>query len=73
MLTIEKPRPEFEIALRSRYPFADMLVGDSFLITDHRKAESARISAIHFAKRQQDEWKFTMRKMRDGWRLFRIA
>jgi hypothetical protein len=50
-----------------------MLVGDSFLITDYRKAESARISAIHFAKRQQDEWKFTMRKMRDGWRLFRIA
>jgi hypothetical protein len=50
-----------------------MLVGDSFLITDHRKAESARISAINFVKRQQTEWKFTMRKMRDGWRLFRIA
>lgn len=57
---------------RVRYAFNDMTVGDSLYLSDPRKAESARISAIQFARRNQLEWRFSMRKMDGGWRLFRI-
>ena len=58
---------------RTSYPFALMEVGDSFLIEDYRKAESARIAAIQFCKRNRKPWKFTQRKTDLGWRIIRIA
>ena len=42
MFAIEKKIPEMVIEMRSRYPFSDMDVGDSILITEAQKAESAR-------------------------------
>jgi hypothetical protein len=50
-----------------------MSIGDSLFIHDYRKAESARVSAIQYAKRHHLGWRFSIRKMDRGWRLFRIA
>ena len=33
---------------RSMYPFAEMLPGDSFLLRDRKKADSARVASIRF-------------------------
>jgi hypothetical protein len=57
---------------RASYPFIQMDVGDSFLLTEHKKAESARIAGLLFAKRKSLEWKFSMRKVSEGWRVYRI-
>jgi hypothetical protein len=50
-----------------------MFVGDSILINDFKRAESARVAAIQFAKRRGGACKFSLRKSREGWRIFRIA
>jgi hypothetical protein len=73
MFAIEKKIPEMVIEMRSRYPFSDMVVGDSILITEAQKAESARVAAIQFSKRHGLTWKFGLRKSREGWRVIRIA
>jgi hypothetical protein len=49
-----------------------MGVGDSIWIDDFRVAQSARVSAINFTKRYDLGWKFGIRKMDKGWRIFRI-
>jgi hypothetical protein len=73
MFVIEKASEERQPAERVFYPFREMFVGDSILIQDFRRAESARVAAIQFAKRRGGEWKFTLRKTREGWRIFRIG
>jgi hypothetical protein len=55
------------------YPFADMLPGDSFLIQDRKKADSARVASLRFVKRLQPDWSFVMRKVDNGWRIWRTA
>lgn len=72
MLTLTKSEEFVSYPDRIRYGFDAMSVGDNLHILDHKKAESARISAIQFSKRKQLGWRFSMRKMDDGWRLFRI-
>jgi hypothetical protein len=49
-----------------------MEVGDSILIDEFRVAQSARVSAINFIKRHDLAWKFGIRKMGNGWRIFRF-
>jgi hypothetical protein len=49
-----------------------MDVGDSILIDDFRLAQSARVSAINYIKRHDLSWKFSIRKMENGWRIFRV-
>ena len=56
-----------------KYPFADMGVGDSILFTEKLKAESARVSSLRFVARRSPSWRFTMRKVTGGWRLWRVA
>jgi len=73
MYLIEKAPAEVFFEDRTTYPFENMNVGDSFLITDFKKAESARVSAIQFCKRKCKDWKFTQRKMDGGWRIIRIG
>ena len=58
---------------RSMYPFADMLPGDSFLIQDRKKADSARVASLRFVKRLQPDWSFVMRKVDNGWRIWQTA
>jgi hypothetical protein len=58
--------------LKTNYPFRNMNIGQSFFIDDFKKAQSARIAAYQFSKRTYLDWKFSLRKMDGGWRLFRI-
>ena len=58
---------------RSRYPFSDMEKGDSILFKDERQASSARVAAVRFAQRYYPDWTFTLRKVENGWRLWRVA
>jgi hypothetical protein len=58
---------------RSRYPFNDMEVGDSIRFDEFRRAESARVAALQYAKRNRPDWKFAIRKSIHGWDIIRIA
>jgi hypothetical protein len=72
MFTLDRT-PLTEVAAeRLQYPFSTMEIGDSLHILDFRKAESARVAAIQYIKRHHLDWKFSMKKCRDGWRIFRI-
>lgn len=57
---------------RNRYVFDAMRTGDHMLFDDPKIAESARVSAAQFVKRHQLDWRFSLHKMKDGWRLFRV-
>jgi len=61
------------IPLRNRYPLEKMRVGDCLFIEDYKTAQSARVAATQFAKRKNLDWRFSIRKMRDGWRIFRVC
>ena len=71
-IKIEPPEPGLQIPQIRRYPFNQMDVGDSILIDDFRLAQSARVSAINFIKRHDLCWKFGIRKMDNGWRIFSL-
>ncbi len=58
---------------RTKYPFRDMGPGDSILFRQERQAHSARVSAMRFVKVYEPSWQFQLRKVEDGWRLWRIA
>jgi hypothetical protein len=49
-----------------------MDIGDSLFFDDFKLAENARIAAIQYVKRNRLNWKFGIRKMNDGWRIFRM-
>ena len=72
MMQIDKDHTEVQIEKRLSYPFVKMEVGDSFLLTEYKKAESARIAALLFARRKSLEWKFSLKKVSDGWRVVRV-
>lgn len=66
------PAVDSPLSQKTRYPFSRMEVGDSILIDEFRVAQSARVSAINFIKRHDLAWKFGIRKMGNGWRIFRF-
>jgi len=72
MIAIDKVGTVPPVKDRASNPFNQMDVGDSFLLTEYKKAESARIAALLFARRKSLEWKFSMRKVSEGWRVFRV-
>jgi hypothetical protein len=43
-----------------------MGIGDNLFINDFKKAESARVAAIQFVRRNHLCWKFSLRKMDGG-------
>jgi hypothetical protein len=49
-----------------------MIIGDCMFFEDFKNAESARVAAIQYVRRKNLQWKFSIRKMNDGWRLFRV-
>ncbi len=73
MFVIDKASDALVPAERVSYPFAAMVVGDSILIEDFRRAESARVAAIQFSRRRKGACKFSLRKTREGWRIYRVA
>lgn len=58
---------------RTKYPFSDMLPGDSILFTKSKPANSARVSALRFVRSHANDWQFQLRRVENGWRLWRIA
>lgn len=60
-------------ASRTRYPFAEMEPGDSILFRTEKQAISARVAAVRFAAKYNSEWKFTLRRVDEGWRLWRLS
>lgn len=58
---------------RTKYPFGEMLPGDSILFTKEKQANSARVSALRFVRAHEPQWQFQLRKVEKGWRLWRIA
>ena len=58
---------------RTKYPFSDMLSGDSILFVNARQANSARVSALRFVRAHAPDWHFQLRRVENGWRLWRIA
>jgi hypothetical protein len=72
MISIDKAGTVTPFKNRTSYPFKEMDIGDSFLLTEYKKAESARIAALLSSKRKSLQWKFSVRKVSEGWRVFRI-
>lgn len=62
-----------EIPERNRYHFEGFEIGEHFFFGDFKQAESARVAGLQFARRRGLDWKFGIRKMQDGWRVFRLA
>jgi len=47
-------------------------VGESIYCSDHREAESIRVTSYYLLKTRKLPWKFVSRKMDRGWRLIRV-
>lgn len=58
--------------VRSKYPFHDMEVGDSILFTERPEADSARVCALRYVRAHNPDWKFSLRAVQNGWRLWRV-
>ena len=58
---------------RTKYPFADMHPGDSIRFGDEKLANSARVSAMRFVRAHAPDWTFQLRRVENGWRLWRVA
>lgn len=71
-MSIDKVGTVPPVKERASYPFSHMGVGDNFLLTEYKKAESARIAALLFARSKSLEWKFSVLKVQEGWLVFRI-
>lgn len=58
--------------IRTKYPFHDMGVGDSILFAERPDADRARVSGMRWIKAHNLDWKFSLRTVDNGWRLWRI-
>lgn len=60
------------IPVPTRYPFAEMAVGDSFLVPAHVKRSAVSVSALRYGKANGGK-RFTVRKTQEGalrcWRI----
>jgi hypothetical protein len=75
MYVIEKniPAPRFEG--RKKYPIEDLQLGDSFLVpgVDEKVRRSLTVCANTIAKKHNGTRKFTVRKVGQGFRVWRTA
>jgi hypothetical protein len=65
---VPRPRP---YTPGGGYPFAQMKVGDSFRVGKDWRARVAN-AAVHFVRRHQPTWKFSVRLFEGGCRCWRI-
>ncbi len=56
-----------------RFPFADMQVGDSFLIPGDESRQQVRAAAINYGNKSGQVFKVTIRRTDAGLRCWRIA
>jgi len=72
-ITIDKdvPIPE-QSDRRTKYPFADMQVGDSFAVPE-KQGRGAFTAAVNWSRRHNNA-KFTYRRLSDGtYRIWRVS
>ena len=58
---------------RVTYPFGEMEPGDSFFLPDQRRANAARVASIRYMQNHKPEWVFKLRRVSEGWRLWRVS
>lgn len=61
---------ESGISMPQRYPFKDMQVGDSFLLPPGVKRTAVNVAALRYGRKHG--MKFTIRKVPEGFRCWRI-
>jgi len=66
---VEKNNP---IPAKTKFPFATMRKGDSFLETDANNLNSLRVNAVNYSKKSNSKIKFSIRKVEGGYRCYRI-
>ena len=57
---------------RFKYPFGDMAIGQTFLVTTEEAANSVRVSSKHHAKVYPGR-KFEVFRVDQGWRVIRTS
>ena len=57
---------------RFKYPFGEMTVGQTFLVTTEEAANSARVSSKYHTKIHPDR-RFEVFRVDDGWRVVRTS
>lgn len=68
---MSQPPIDKGVPLPRRYPFADMQVGDSFLVPEGVKRSNVSVAAKRYGDRHGAA--FTVRKVPEGLRCWRIA
>lgn len=51
---------------------SSLTVGESIYLSDFKKAQSLRALSYYLVKSRNLPWKFTFRKMDQGWRVIRV-
>ncbi len=75
------PMPKLSEKGIRKYPFAEMNVGDSFLIpyniSDKKEASkirnSVRVAGIHFGTRNERDYKYNTAIVNEGIRVWRVS
>ena len=72
MFRIQKDVPLPARQRASKYPFADMDIGDSFYLSQYLSRGSVKAAAHAFGKKQSPIRKFVVRKENTGARIWRV-
>lgn len=73
MMEIESHVAPPSTPAKNKYPFDKMKVNDSLLFHSEKLAKNAYNSSSAYLRKSNLPWKFSCRKTKDGWRLWRIA
>lgn len=74
MYTIEKggALPKNSAGRPTVYPFANMSIGDTFMVRNKRLRHSVAAAAYSYGRRHKG-FKFALRAEGDGFRVYRVA
>jgi hypothetical protein len=72
VLVVEKVRLETLRLQKDVSVLESMDIGDSIYCTDHKRAQSLRSLTYYLKRSRSLGWKFTFRKMDNGWRIIRV-
>ena len=77
MYEVEKdvPVPDSRVDGRTKYPFYNMEIGDSFFIPNVEDSQvlTVKSAAYAFRRRTQTDYKFAFRRESGGVRIWRVA
>jgi hypothetical protein len=68
MFEIDKEVP---FPTKVKYPWNEMAIGDSFFVP-HKKGKGNIYSLVHFHNRRNPETEFAVRRVDDGYRVWRL-